>query len=92
MNELGWPERGQQAELARRSGLSPGQVSAILSKERSEGIQASMVLRIADAMEVNPGWLLSGRGAMFDAHAPTITLKAMIRDAVTSAMKDAKSG
>ena len=86
--ELGWPDHGWQARLAQESKLSPGQISAIMSEARSKGIQAAMVVRIADALGVNPGWLLTGRGDMFGDGATRIDLRSLIRSEVAAAIKN----
>lgn len=67
MRKKGWVGRGGPARLADSSGLSPGQVSAILSGERSKGITAAQVIRLARGLTVPVGWLLADEGNMSGA-------------------------
>jgi len=84
MDAKGWDTgRGRKARLAAKVGMSPGQISAIMNADRLGGIDAGTVINLADKLEVNPGWLLTGRGDMFGAEAPTIDL-----DAIRSAAED----
>lgn len=67
MRSRGWDARGGPARLADASGLSNGQISAILSGERAKGITAAQVIRLARACQVSAGWLLANEGAMSGA-------------------------
>lgn len=88
MAAQGWAGRGGQAQLAAAAGLSAGQLSAILSGERTPGVQAALIVVLADALQVNPGWLLTGRGDMRGTGVPVITedaLRAVIRTELQAA-------
>lgn len=65
-------DRGRYAKLAKTADVSAGQISAIVNKKRLDGITAATVVTLADALKVNPGWLLTGRGSIDSADAPTI--------------------
>lgn len=56
LRKKGW----NQAELARRLGMNGGHLSGILSGKRLAGITAANVIRIAEALEESPGYLLTG--------------------------------
>lgn len=46
------------------AGVSRGRVSRIENDDRLPGLSADVVIRIAKALRVNPGWLLTGVGEM----------------------------
>ena len=48
-----------------------------------------MVVRIADGLGVNPGWLLTGRGEMFGDGAARLDLRKLIQSEVEAALKKA---
>jgi transcriptional regulator with XRE-family HTH domain len=81
MKAKGFGERGGKSRLAKKAKMSPGHLSALLDNQRVGGVQAALVIRIANALEVNAGWLLTGHGDMLAIDAPVITAET-IRDAV----------
>ncbi len=50
-----------QAELARKIGVTRGAISNLINKV-SQGLSAENALKIAEALEVDPYWLVFGRG------------------------------
>lgn len=50
-----------QAELARKVGVTRGAISNLINKV-SQGLSAENALKIAEALEVDPYWLVFGRG------------------------------
>jgi hypothetical protein len=67
-------EKGRYAKLVRATNgtVNPGQVADIVNKNRNKGITAAVVVRLADALDVNAGWLLTGRGSMDGSEAAII--------------------
>jgi hypothetical protein len=71
--DQGYLTHGQQKVLAQKAGIDPGHLSRLLnvnnptakSKKTREndlsGIRAETVIRLADALDVNPGWLLANQ-------------------------------
>ncbi len=56
-------DRGlDQVRLAKKSGVSQGTVSKLTRGESLDGVTASIVARVAIALEVPSGWLLTGEG------------------------------
>ena len=50
-----------QSELARRIGVTRGAISNLLNNV-SQGLSAENALKIAEALELDPYWLIFGRG------------------------------
>lgn len=50
-----------QAELARKIGVTRGAISNLINKV-SQGLSAENALKIAEVLEVDPYWLVFGRG------------------------------
>jgi transcriptional regulator with XRE-family HTH domain len=60
------------AELARQAGVKPPSVCDWLSgKTKAENLKAAPLLRAALFLQVNPSWLLMGKGSR-DPFAPTV--------------------
>lgn len=64
MKEKGWDARGGAARLSDESGLAQGQISGIKNSKRIDNVTVALVVRLADALEVNRAWLLTGEGPM----------------------------
>jgi len=64
--------KASQAELARRAGVSDATVSDWMRSITSpENMKAEPLLRAAAFLEVNPMWLLTGKGSR-EANSPTV--------------------
>lgn len=50
--------------LAKRSEMTPSQISRIETGDRVRGIEAATVLRLAEALGVPAGWLLADEGTL----------------------------
>lgn len=55
-------KRWQASDLAAASGVGADVISRIISGERLSGSQAATFVRLATALEVPVGWLLTGEG------------------------------
>jgi transcriptional regulator with XRE-family HTH domain len=57
-------ERGKltQAALAKAAGMDPPAISRLEKGERSEGIEAATIIRLARALQVPVGWLAADEG------------------------------
>lgn len=49
-------------EAARRCGITAGQISRYKRGESVAGIQADLIIRMAQALNVSVGWLIAGEG------------------------------
>lgn len=54
LKDKGW----KQADLARKMQMNPGQLSGMI---RSKNITAAAVVRLAEGLEVDAGWLLTDK-------------------------------
>lgn len=59
-------------QVAVACGIPDSRFSKLKRGQHVAGIQADMVLRLARALQVDPGWLLSGDGPMAPAAHPSV--------------------
>lgn len=79
-----------QSELARRIGVTRGAISNLLNNV-SQGLSAENALKIAEALELDPYWLIFGRGdgplpkdALNYGVAPQLTAKDEAKQIINS--------
>ncbi len=57
--------RMHKSTLENAAGIATGRVTRLEKGKRVAGITADAVIKIANALGVEPGWLLTGRGEMW---------------------------